>query len=124
MNKKGQGLPLNVLVVAIIVIVVLILVLTFFFGGFVSLSDKIKQIFSGATGGQEEGFVVQSCDRACVTIQSVQKVQPGTYFCQGKNVDLDGDGELQEDEKGLNCVELGVTCRYTTEEGKSETVTC
>lgn len=138
MNKKGQGMPLNVLIIAIIVIVVLILLLTFFFGGFVSLSDKIKQIFSGATGGQEEGFVVQSCERACITIQSRtdpgndaarQAMYKGTYFCQGKNVDLNGDGVLNKEEetpkeRGLTCEGLGVTCMYTTKDGKLEPVTC
>ena len=40
MDKRGQGLPLNVIVIAIIVVVALVVIVAFFLGAFGNLGSR------------------------------------------------------------------------------------
>jgi len=68
MNKKGQGLPMNVVILGIIVIVVLIVVLVFFVGGTGQFTQKIKQILGLNVKGEELQLATQSCIRSCESV--------------------------------------------------------
>ena len=113
MNKKGQGLPLNVLVVAILVIVVLILVVTFFFGGFTNISVRIKDLFFTGTAGTSETLAIQSCQRFCDNLllrSNPQGSAESSNFCRGDKIDLDGDGVISSTEEDIDCMDLGIDC--------------
>lgn len=123
MNKKGQGLPLNTLVIAIIVIVVLVIVIIFFVGGMSGVTSKIKNIFVSQTAGTDKVLAVQTCNQYCknaellATLPDKQK----SPFCKYPfYIDNDGDGEpdyKEEDKskgyKEWTCKELGVTCSFS-----------
>ena len=138
MNKKGQGLPLNVLVVAILVIVVLILVVTFFFGGFTNISVRIKDLFFTGTAGTSETLAIQSCQRFCDNLNlrdfdtedALKKVAGSSNFCRPMDIDLDGSGVIEvgagRNEKDIKCSDprLGVTCKVRLETGVEQLVSC
>ena len=130
MNKKGQGLPMNTVVMAILVIVVLILVLTFFFGGFTGLSMKIRQIFFGSLAGTGKTLAIQNCNQYCDQLQwadaSAEQAKIDSQFCKPRAIDLDEDGQISEDEKNIHCQhsKLGVSCNYVRKDGDPVTVTC
>ena len=108
MNKKGQGLPMNTVVMAILVIVVLILVLTFFFGGFTGLSNKIRLIFFGSLEGTSITLAEQNCDQYCTQLQL--RANPNietSAFCKLRPVDEDEDGQA---DVSKNCEGFGVSC--------------
>ena len=133
MNKKAQGLPMNTIVIAIIVIVVLVLVLTFFFGGFATLTEKIKAVFYPSISGQEETLAIQACDRYCGNLQlrtysdvaDAQSRISTSSFCNKRPVDLDGDGQVSPNEKEIDCDDLGVLCEISTiQTGEKLLVSC
>ncbi|MEK6948063.1 MAG: hypothetical protein AABX19_02355 [Nanoarchaeota archaeon] len=64
-NKKAQSMPMNVIIVGIIVLVVLVIIVAFFAGGFTSLGNKFKDIFSGQAGGQALDLAIQTCQSSC-----------------------------------------------------------
>ncbi|MBS3145948.1 hypothetical protein J4414_04055 [Candidatus Woesearchaeota archaeon] len=64
MNKRGQGLPLNVIVIAIIVVVALVVIVAFFLGGFGQLGGK-----AGETAGVGLKGTSQALAVACVLRQ-------------------------------------------------------
>ncbi len=119
MNKKAQeGLPLTVIIAAIIVIVVLILVVTFFLGGFGSLTVKIKELFFGGITGSSETLAIQSCQRYCETLQlkddPLASLSTSNYCKVRDDIDLNGDGVINPNEKGVTCkTTLGVGCKFT-----------
>jgi hypothetical protein len=132
MNKKGQGLPMNTVVMAILVIVVLILVLTFFFGGFTGLTMKIRQIFFGSLAGTSETLAVQNCNQYCNQLQLrsglfddkgvliTDRVRDLAY-CRLIPIDTDEDGQA---DKNKNCEGLYVDCKYTLPNGQLKTIQC
>ena len=130
MNKKGQGLPMNTVVIAIIVIVVLILVVTFFFGGFSNLTERIKGVLYGGTAGMSETLALQSCERYCDNLKlrsDPQDAAVNSNYCNPMDVDLDGSGIVDDNEKQVTCIELGVKC-IPEEKGElgltKEAITC
>lgn len=128
MNKKAQeGLPLTVIIAAIIVVVVLILLITFFFGGFSSLTVKIKELFFGGTTGTTETLAIQACQRYCDTLQLKDDPQAGAInsnYCKARDdIDLNGDGVINVDEKGTTCKKLGIECKFT-KEGVDYNIAC
>ncbi|HIH25521.1 hypothetical protein J4476_00230 [Candidatus Woesearchaeota archaeon] len=70
-NKKGQSMPMNVIIVGIIVLVVLVIIVAFFAGGFNSLGNKFKDIFSGQAGGQALDLTIQTCQSSCENAQNL-----------------------------------------------------
>ena len=112
MNKKGQGLPLETIIVAILVIIVLVLVITFFLGGFAGLTNRVKTIFFGTTAGIDTTLAVQNCrtycDQAELLPESLQKDSP---CCKSEQkIDTNNDGTWEEGvDAKRTCKELGVT---------------
>ena len=99
MNKKGQGLTLNTIVIAILVVIVLVAVIFFFFGGFKNITDKIKSTFFVATAGVDEAFVVETCRQYCDQAKALPSslVSDSAYCTQG--FVIDGKSNLQSDGK-------------------------
>lgn len=86
-NKKGAELPMNTVIIAIIVIVVLVIVIVFFVGGTASIAQKIKDIFSGATSGQDIQLTTQFCQQYC------DQDRKTSYCSKTFNVDDDADAK-------------------------------
>lgn len=97
MNKRGQGLPMNTVIMAILVIVVLVIVVVFFLGGFSGLSTKVKAIFFGTTAGTDITLAVQTCETRCEQAQLLPvSLQKNSAFCNVPfNLDINGDGEAE-----------------------------
>lgn len=98
-SKKGQGLPLNTIIIAILVIVVLVVVIVFFLGGFAGLSQKVKIIFFGATAGVDKTLAVQNCQTWCdqAKILPVSLRKTSAYCDQYQFVDMNNDGEVEKE---------------------------
>ena len=110
LNKRGQSLPLNTLVITILVVIVLIVVAVFFLGGTSSLSKSIRNIFYGTTTGTDIALAREFCEQRCEQAQNIPNIGANKAinpFCR-KNLDVDtsGNGNLEESEKGLNCPDL------------------
>jgi len=95
-SKKGQGLPMNTIILAIIVIIVLVIIVVFFLGGTSSIAQKIKDIFLGATAGQDKELAVQFCNQYCDRGNEVAWC--GHIF----KVDTDGDGAAEKNQETGN----------------------
>jgi hypothetical protein len=65
MDKRGQGLTLNTIIITILVVLVLIVVVTFFFGGFKGLTERITGTFYTTTAGSDKVLAVQTCEQYC-----------------------------------------------------------
>jgi len=107
--KKGQGLPLNTIVIAILVIIVLVLVVTFFLGGFAGLTTKIRGIFFGTTAGTSVTLAVQQCQIYCENAQLLPTdiLKKNSPYCKPMEIDEDGDGKTDYKSK---CSDLGIPC--------------
>ena len=106
MNKRGQALPLNTLIIIILVVIVLIVVAVFFLGGTSKLSQSIRTIFYGTTAGTDVVLAREICEQRC------ESAKGGTTLAYCKlvqDIDRDGNGELEEGLTGNN-KEIGVTC--------------
>ena len=91
MNKKGQSLPMNVVILGIIVIVVLIIVLIFFVGGTAQVTSKIRDIFTGRVSGQAAELTVEDCKQLCESAKALPAaLQKQSGFCtKAYTVNLD-----------------------------------
>lgn len=116
MNKRGQGLPMNTIIIAIIVIVVLIAIVVFFLGGFGQVRSSLSSIWSQQVTGDDQTLAIQSCTKWCEQAQDFTKDEQkkSSKFCTNKfQIDFDGDGKLTEVKcadsklhgacKGVNC---------------------
>ncbi|HLC37790.1 MAG TPA: hypothetical protein VJJ53_03350 [Candidatus Nanoarchaeia archaeon] len=109
MNKKGQGLPLNVIVIAIIVVVALVVIVAFFLGAFSNIGGKAGATTGTALTGTEAGLAVATCENLCNQAKTTSALK--TIFCNKKfDVDKNGDGEIRDGEKDVPCKEL-VACK-------------
>jgi hypothetical protein len=115
--KKAQGLPLNMIVLAVIAALILVLVIAFTIGGAGTFFGKIFK--GGITAVGDETSVVQDACRADCTRaqQSVSTVawKTTSYCRRTSSIDIDGNGNITDTEKGLNCWEspISVTCSTT-----------
>lgn len=119
MNKKGQGLPLNTLVMAIIVIIVLVIIVIFFLGGFSAIKDRFTSIFSKAPGGEDYDLVVNSCMQYCeqakLLASDISK-KNSAYCSKTFRIDKNGNGKIDieegEREDNFKCFDdyIGVSC--------------
>ena len=130
-NKRGQGLPMNVIVIAIIVLVVLVILIAFFAGGFSSIVGKIRDLFGGTVQGQVIDNTIQTCETFCDSAKATAvNSKRNTAFCtRSFLVDQDGNADtpprimkcgstsrgraptIQEQERGIeDGGDLGVTC--------------
>ena len=92
-KKRGQGLPLNAVVIAILVVLVLVVLAAFFLFGSSKIGEKIRTSFFGPTSGTDRVFAVQSCENLCEQAQFLPEIQQGTSgFCkQSWQIDENND---------------------------------
>ena len=141
MNKKGQGLTLNTVIIAILVVLVLVVVAAFFLGGTKGLTDSIKRVFFQTTTGTDQTIAIETCKQRCDQIDTLVSVIPGdpttddykkayvitvdkSAFCsQSFSIDRDSNGNADTDSAGkpinyycnmgTSSVSLGVQCKHT-----------
>lgn len=124
MNKRGQGLPLETIIVIILVVIVLIVIAVFFLGGTSSLSKSIRSIFFGTTAGTDEQLAIQNCEQRCEQANNLPKTARATSaFCSFPfNIDKDKDGEADKD--GDNFVKYYCYKASETTDVKSLNIFC
>ncbi len=100
-QKKGEGLPLNTIIVAIMVVVVLVVIVSFFLGGATGITNTIKRVFFGTTAGTDLTLAVETCRQYCSQAEGLPKELQGTsaYCKQNFNIDEDRDGEADRAEQ-------------------------
>lgn len=87
MNKKGQGISMNVIIIAALAIIVLVIMVVIF-------SGRIKLFGQG----------ISSCEGRC----SATKAGCGGWApIPARNCDDDGDGEPNVEGEGFCCMETG-----------------
>ena len=108
MNKKGQGLSMNTIIITILVVLVLVVVAVFFTGGMASLINKIKGVVGSSA------IDVSSAQLKCRGwCESYELTGLGSYrdnFCGEKTFDIDTDGDGKPDLKDQTCKRLNVDC--------------
>ncbi|MFA5176288.1 MAG: hypothetical protein WC413_03475 [Candidatus Nanoarchaeia archaeon] len=115
-NKRGQGISMDVIIITIIVIIVLVIVAIFFTGGMASLTTKIKALFGSQLTDVPEA--TNRCNNYCMQYENNPITAYRDNFCNQKfNVDLNGNGNIGSDEKGLTCKKLGMSCPVIEAEG-------
>ena len=81
MNKKGQSLSLNTIIIAIMVLLVLIVVVVFFLGGFGRIKDTIVNVFYPISTGTDYTIAHATAYRwdsnSARTAQTEKKLFPG-----------------------------------------------
>src|SRR3989344_5672327 len=97
LNKKGQGMPMNVIIIAIIVLVVLVILIAFFAGGFGSIVSRVRDTFSGQVTGQAKDTVLQTCQNMCDLAKGLpESAQRSSGYCTNSfTVDHDGDSSTK-----------------------------
>jgi len=107
-NKRGQGMPMNTVIIGILVLIVLIVIIAFFTGGAGTVIDKVKSIFGMATKAQDYTMAVKSCEEYCTQAKDLQaSTNPntvvGSAYCTSwfkLDVIVPKDGNLDKDQKG------------------------
>ena len=152
-NKKAQGLPLNLIVLAAVAALVLVLVVAFTVGGTGSFFGKIFR--SGtAAAGNEQDVAITACNSLCDQAKSIAgtNLWTSTGVCTRTfSFDRDGDGKIGGGactstgrhagdlvgakycgatstgktmrESNINCADLGVACTVDIVT-PAKTVTC
>lgn len=106
LNKKAQGISLTYIVVAAIAVVVLVLVVSMVYGGVSRGGTDIEIIRESYINmlNQERS----ACQMACSNAKASQLYELGqwrasTYCSRSSDLDLDGDGLISDNEKGIKC---------------------
>jgi len=82
MNKKGQSLSMNTIILGILVIIVLVIVVVFFMGGFGTITSKIRSILGFTTSGTELNVALQQCETRCQLAQSMpDNIEHTSAYC-------------------------------------------
>ncbi|MDP4012672.1 MAG: hypothetical protein Q8R00_03660 [Candidatus Nanoarchaeia archaeon] len=111
MNKKGVDLTLNTVILGILVVLVLIVVVTFFLGGTAGLTKTVREVFYGTTAGTSEVIAVETCHQRCDQAKLLPDPSKSAFCTADFDIDRDNDGKVEgDDEIGVFCEELGVTC--------------
>lgn len=105
LNKKGQGLSLNVIIIAVLAILVLVIVSAFFLGGFSTLGDKVRGVFTGTTAGSDLDLSISTCTNLCQRAKDLDPaVARNSAYCTSKfSVDTNNNGKIEDDEKDRRC---------------------
>ena len=92
-SKKGEALPMNVIIIAIIVLIVLIIVIAFFAGGFGQLGRKLGDLFGTQFSAKSNDLAIQDCRDACDNAKdSSSEDQRLSSYCKSVlTVDTDGN---------------------------------
>ncbi|MBS3063916.1 MAG: hypothetical protein J4445_00505 [DPANN group archaeon] len=96
MAKKGQGLPLELIVLAAIAAIVLVLIIAFTIGGG---SVFFQKIFKGGTSaiGDDLATARNSCNSLCsqAKLATTTSAWSSSSYCKDTfDIDLDKDGDL------------------------------
>src|SRR3989338_575651 len=103
LNKKGQGMPMNVIIIAIIVLVVLVILIAFFAGGFGSIVGKVRDLFTGQVSGQAKDTVLQTCQNMCDVARGLpESAQKSSGYCTNSFV-VDNDGNADTKPLKMKC---------------------
>ena len=113
MNKRGQSLSMNTIIITILVVIVLVVIALFFTGGMNSLTNKIKAFFGAQLTDLQEASA--RCNAYCTNYQTTESAllrdQIMQNFCYDEfQVDINGNGIYDENEKGLTCSSAGISC--------------
>ena len=100
-------LPQGVIIIAIIVLVVLVVVLAFFTGGFGTIGERLRGLFSGSVDDQATAvnFCNSYCDSA-KNFDSANTVTSSAFCTKWFKLDKDNDGKVDKNK------EKGKTIRY------------
>tara|TARA_Y100000310_G_C20159543_1_gene568513 strand:- start:69 stop:515 length:447 start_codon:yes stop_codon:yes gene_type:complete len=96
MKKRGQGLPLNTIIIAILVVLVLVAIVAFFVGGSSGIIKTIKGVFFQTTAGTDMPLAIQTCNQRCGLAEQLPSAttRMSSAFCESYfNIDSDFDGE-------------------------------
>ncbi len=80
-GKRGQGLPMNVVILAIIVIVVLIILLIILVGGTSKFAETVKGIFSGRVSAQSLELATKDCQQFCESAKVNPSLASRSKYC-------------------------------------------
>ena len=95
MDKRGQSLTLNTIIIAILVILVLVILVAFFTGGMANLTNKIRTTLFGSIAGTDQTLAVQNCENYCQQLAVLpEAARAKSAFCTKYfNIDIDNNGE-------------------------------
>lgn len=86
MNKKGQGLPLNTIIIAAIVLIVLVVLWAIFTGRMGVFSKGVSDVTKGGTCAEAGGKVkteIEGCTAACTRVYGqFSDVTAGEICCK------------------------------------------
>jgi len=105
-NKKGQGLPLNTVILAILVIIVLVIVIAFFLTGAGTSFQKVKDVFGFGLRGTDLSTARLNCQNYCDQAKDLpEDQQKSSAYCRTYfKIDLDNNGNVDtfavQDKKG------------------------
>jgi len=107
LDKKGQELSTNTIIIVILAVLVLIIVAVFFTGGFGTFIDKIKKLWTSS--GQDVAAIVLECNSLCTNYDSTGLEAYKNSFCEKEfQLDIDGDNKVDQ---YVTCVDLDeVSC--------------
>ena|SRR3989338_9765983 len=102
MLKRGESLPLNVIIIGILVVLVLVSVAVFYFFTWGKTTSTIKRTFSNIVAGDDRGLATQLCSKWCedAKLLSFNERKNSAYCGKSFNVDDDLDGEAEKDGNG------------------------
>jgi len=96
MNKRGQGISMEFIIIAAIALIVLIVIILFFTGGIQKLTGGQKEFISGTIPDWQRQAWTSRCKLSCTGGNSKD-------YCDNVfTVDTDGDGK---DDAGYTCSE-------------------
>lgn len=116
MNKKGQDISMNVIVLAIIALLVLVVLAVVFTGGIANTVDKMKTFLGFGTGGKTLEFAKEQCKTNCIIAEGLDNPSDSSYCTQIFKVkEADGVTEYvcssdNNNAEGENLKTLGVNC--------------
>ena len=108
MNKKGQGLPLNTVILGVIGVVVLLLVVLIFFGGAKWIKETILGMGGERLKGTDITLAQQQCDLFCDYAKELSGIAlKASAYCTTK---------FKIEEEEMSCEKL-VTCSVACSTG-------
>lgn len=110
-DKKGAELSMNVIIIVIILVIVLVVMVSFFYGGFGSLTDRIRQV-----GPDTKDVAVADCKSKCQLAQGSEgdnAKEKSSYCRKLVNVDSNLDGKVDQKHRCWSN-EIGEQCPGVT----------
>lgn len=108
MNKRGQSLSMNTIVITILVVIVLVIIALFFTGSMVSLTNKIRGLFGAEL--TDISIAKLKCESYCMQYQNTNLAPFRDNFCNGVTFDIDTNGDGTVDLAKQSCTDLNVIC--------------